>query len=289
MAKRRKISIKKVSRLLVVLLCIAGLILLGVHACTRAAGEPASPSDSQSGQSVEAPGGVSSKAEDPKAKYAAYDNTEYATDVSAYLTYIEPRSDDYLFLVNPTHTLAADFVPPDLTDCIFTRQDGRKTQQLRLYAAKALEAFMAEGKALGKVDNVSVTSAYRSYAYQDYLFNLYCEKHQSKFATREECERYVLTFSTRPGTSEHQSGLCMDMHNLGSAEVSFANKPEAKWLAANCYRFGFILRYPENKTDVTGITYEPWHFRYVGRYHATRMHELGLCLEEYIKQYTEEN
>ena len=73
------------------------------------------------------------------------------------------------------------------------------------------------------------------------------------------------------------------MHNIGSAEVSFAKKPEAKWLAENCYRFGFILRYPEDKTDITSITYEPWHFRFVGREAATKMHENGMCLEEYIE------
>lgn len=286
MAKRR-ISASKVIRLVVVLLCIAGLIALGVHACRSAVGEEEGPQSSNAGQS-EASSEDTSSVEDPLAKYAEYDDTAYAIDVSQYLSYIEPRSDEYLFLVNPSHPLAADYVPPDLTDCIHTRQDGRATQQLRLNAAKALEAFLAEGEALGKVDNVSVTSAYRSYAYQDYLFNLYCEENMDKFPTREEVEKYVLTFSTRPGTSEHQSGLCMDMHNLGSANVAFAEKPEAKWLAENCYRFGFILRYPEDKTEITGITYEPWHFRYVGRYHATRMHELGLCLEEYIEQYAAE-
>ncbi len=283
MSRRRKISIKKVLRLLVVLICLIALVVLGLHSCSRAIGDAENPQESS------APSAYSevpvSSAPDPLAKYAKYDDTQYATDVSAYLQYIEPKSDDYLFLVNPEHTLSADYVPPDLTDCIYTRKDGRNTQQLRLYAAKALEAFMAEGQALGEVDNVSVTSAYRSYKYQGQLFETYCQKHQSKFATREECEKYVLTFSTKPGTSEHQSGLCLDMHNLGSANDAFAKEPQAKWLAENCYRFGFILRYPQGKTDITGIKYEPWHFRFVGRYHATRMHELGLCLEEYMEQY----
>ena len=75
----------------------------------------------------------------------------------------------------------------------------------------------------------------------------------------------------------------MDMHNLPSAEQSFAQKPEAKWLAENCYRFGFILRYPEDKQSITNIIYEPWHFRFVGREAATEMHEKGMCLEEYVE------
>lgn len=280
---KRKISIKKVLRLVVILACIVALIVLGVHSCNRAKTEKDELKDSSSVLLTSSKEEVPTVA-DPLEKYAEFDNTEYAVDVSGYMQYIEPKTDDYLFLVNPEHTLSADYVPPDLTDCIYTRKDGRNTQQLRLYAAKALEAFMSEGQALGKVDNVSVTSAYRSYKYQGQLFETYCNKHQSKFATREECEKYVLTFSTRPGTSEHQSGLSLDMHNLGSANSAFANKPEAKWLAENCYRFGFILRYPEGKTDITGIKYEPWHFRYVGRYHATKIHNSGLCLEEYIEQ-----
>lgn len=217
--------------------------------------------------------------EDPFSRYTY----EYQIDITPYLDYIEPRDVmEYVFLINPTHTLAADFVPADLVDCIHTRKDGRATQKLRLNAEMALEAFLKEGLTCGAVTNVTVTSAYRSYSYQAQLFETYCQQHQYKFKTREECEAYVLTFSTKPGTSEHQSGLCCDMHNLGSAEQSFAKKPEAKWLAENCWKFGFILRYPADKEDITKIIYEPWHFRFVGRFAATEMHELGMCLEEYI-------
>ena len=217
--------------------------------------------------------------EDPTPKY----EYSYLIDIADYEPFIEPADPmEYVFLVNPTHTLASDFVPADLVDCVHTRKDGRKMQQLRLYAEKALEAFLAEGKASGVVSNVTVTSAYRSYAYQAQLFETYCNQHQHKFNTREECEAYVLTFSTKPGTSEHQSGLCLDMHNLGSAEQSFAKTKEAKWLAENCWKFGFILRYPADKEDITKIIYEPWHFRFVGRFAATEMHELNMCQEEYI-------
>ena len=209
----------------------------------------------------------------------------YTIDIEQYLEYIEPENKyEYVFLVNPANTLASDYVPEDLTDCGHTRNDGRAVQKLRLAAAKALQAFLAEGKATGEVTNVTVTSAYRSYDYQDYLFKTYFDRDwaSGRFKTKEECEKYTLSYSTKPGTSEHQSGLCLDMHNLPSAEESFKYKPEAKWLAENCYRFGFILRYPEGKTDITKITYEPWHFRFVGRDAATEMHELGLTLDEYV-------
>ena len=221
----------------------------------------------------------------PKATMAFEESIglRYQIDMNEYESYVCPKDPmEYVFLVNPQHTLASDYVPEDLVDCIHTRKDGRKTQQLRLYAEKALEAFLAEG-ALNGVKNVTVTSAYRSYSYQNRLFNQYVEENLSKFKTREETEAYVLTFSTRAGTSEHQSGLCCDMHNLGSAQQSFAKKPEAKWLAENCWRFGFILRYPEDKEDITKIIYEPWHFRFVGRVAATEMHNNGMCLDEYCE------
>lgn len=99
--------------------------------------------------------------------------------------------------------------------------------------------------------------------------------------TQEETTAHVLTYSTRPGTSEHQSGLCCDMHNLGTTTSAFDNTPEAKWLAANAHRFGFILRYPPNTQHITGIKHESWHFRYVGRTAATEIFERGITLDEY--------
>ena len=85
-----------------------------------------------------------------------------------------------------------------------------------------------------------------------------------------------------PGCSEHQSGLCADLHNLPAASQSFESKEAYKWLIAHCADFGFILRYPKDKEDVTEIIFEPWHYRFVGRYHASEMHRLGMCLEEYV-------
>ena len=93
----------------------------------------------------------------------------------------------------------------------------------------------------------------------------------------------VATYSNPPGTSEHQSGLCVDMHNQIDTNNTFDGTPAAIWLEENCYRFGFVLRYPADKQDVTGIKYESWHFRYVGRTAATEMHELDMCLEEYLE------
>ena len=73
------------------------------------------------------------------------------------------------------------------------------------------------------------------------------------------------------------------MDNTGALTVDFADTDEYRWLEQNAWKFGFVLRYPEGKEDVTGIQFEPWHYRYVGRYHAYRMHESGMCLEEYLE------
>ncbi len=208
----------------------------------------------------------------------------YSIDMSYYEQYVCPEDPmEYVFLVNPTHTLAADFVPGDLID-IKDMKPGRPSYycQMREYAEKALEAFLEEGRVYG-IDDVLVSNGYRSYAIQATLFSNYCAEERAAHPdyTEEQIIALVLTYSTRPGTSEHQSGLCCDMHNRPSTDLSFAGTEAALWLEANCYRFGFILRYPEDKQDITGIMFEPWHFRYVGRVAATEMHDLGMCLEEY--------
>lgn len=208
---------------------------------------------------------------------------EYLTDISKYEKYIEPEDrDGYLVLVNYANKLDKDDTPDDLTDVKDTRDDGRATQQMRLYAAKALEAFLIEARAAG-CENVSVTSAYRSYDRQAYLFRVYTENEMLKdpSLTKEEAEAIVHKDTALPGESEHQTGLACDMHNLSSAKPEFGDTFEGKWLAENAWKFGFVLRYPEDKTEITNIVYEAWHFRYVGRYHASQMAHLDMCLEEY--------
>lgn len=203
---------------------------------------------------------------------------ETLTDISAYEQYMDPGdTTEYLTLVSREHMLPSTHIPTDLCSLADTRKDGRATQQMREYAAKSMEAMFTELRAAGYKD-VSITSAYRSYSYQEYLFNYYLSINNNDYD-------YVATFSNPPGSSEHQTGLCADLHNLSSADISFSKKEAYIWLRDNCWKFGFILRYPEDKVDVTGISFEPWHYRYVGRYHAKRIFESGMCLEEYIVKY----
>lgn len=119
--------------------------------------------------------------------------------------------------------------------------------------------------------NLFIVSGFRSYSYQANLYKNYVAR-----SGQAEADR----FSARPGHSEHQSGLAMD---LNSASSSFAGTKEAIWLANNSYRFGFIVRYPEGKESITGYKYEPWHMRYLGIENAAKVYASGLCLEEYLK------
>ncbi|MBQ8005975.1 MAG: M15 family metallopeptidase [Clostridia bacterium] len=207
----------------------------------------------------------------------------FTNDLSEYEQYMNPRDRDaYLILVNKTNSISADIIPENLVSIVNVRNDGRKEQMVEC-AEKALEAMFIEMKSAGYTD-VSVTSGYRSYKKQESLFNTYLQREKSNdpSLSTEEAKAIVLTYSAYPGTSEHQTGLCCDMHNLPSADVSFANKEAYKWLKENCHKFGFVIRFPEDKVDITGYSFEPWHYRFVGRYHATRMKNLGMCLEEYV-------
>jgi LAS superfamily LD-carboxypeptidase LdcB len=202
---------------------------------------------------------------------------EFLADLSAYEKYFEPPADEgaqYAVLINPSNPIEPqDYIPLDLTGLANTRQDGRPVQQLRLYPAMALEAFLIEARANG-FSGITVTSAYRSYDYQAQLF--------AEEPARAGSEEAAAVSVARPGQSEHQSGLGVDIHNYAAANQDFGGTPDGIWLAENAHHFGFILRYPKDKTEITGIKYEPWHFRYVGRRAATKIYVGNLCLEEHL-------
>jgi len=210
----------------------------------------------------------------------------FKSDLSAYEQYMDPENcEEYLILVNADNTLDASHIPADLAEVANTRNDGREKQLLRSCAAYALEALFTELQAEGFTD-VSVMSGYRAYADQASLHDQYIADEMAKdpSLTWDEAKALVLTYSAEPGTSEHQTGLCVDMHNLWSADVAYANEPSYEWLTENAWKFGFILRYPEDKTAVTGISFEPWHWRFVGRDAASAIHNGSMCLEEYLER-----
>jgi len=136
---------------------------------------------------------------------------------------------------------------------------------MRAVTATALEQ-MFDG---AKQDNINleVVSAYRSYSYQQTLYQGYVGSVGQASADQE---------SARAGYSEHQSGLSVDIGDTDNVCVlsqCFGTTPEGEWLAANAYKYGFILRYPQGLEDITGYEYEPWHFRYVGTYLSDEMNQ----------------
>ena len=210
-------------------------------------------------------------------------NVTFVNDLTAYEQYMAPENrDGYLDLVNTTRTLSADYAPTDLLDVAATAK-GRTTQRLRQIAAKALEALLLEMNS-ANLPGMQVNSGYRTYSYQAMLFETYTGNELAKNPniTREEAEAIVLTYSTRPGTSEHQTGLAVDMATDDSFSTVFQYSEHYQWLMENAWKFGFILRFPADKVDITTIQFEPWHWRFVGRYHAKKIHDAGICLEEYI-------
>ncbi len=131
---------------------------------------------------------------------------------------------------------------------------------------------------------VYVVSAYRTQARQEYLYERQVQKQIANGYSRAEAEVVAATISAIPGTSEHQLGLAVDI--IDTQIWSLVEEQEdlagQKWLMEHCWEYGFVLRYPKDKTGVTGIIYEPWHYRYVGTEVAAELHESGLTLEEYI-------
>ncbi|MWC27806.1 M15 family metallopeptidase [Paenibacillus sp. MMS18-CY102] len=182
-------------------------------------------------------------------------------------------------LVNKTHRLPAGYVPSDLVypDVPFIFSEKVDKRKMRKEAADALkELFDGASK-----DGISLAgvSGYRSESRQKTLFNNYVKRDGEAAAAR---------YSARPGFSEHQTGLAMDVsgsNGICAAEDCFGETDEAKWLADHSYEYGFIIRYPENKEKVTGYKHESWHLRYVGVDMAVAMHTSGLTLEEYTEEH----
>ena len=126
-----------------------------------------------------------------------------------------------------------------------------------------------------------ISSGYRSIELQTKLFNRQVEREKSKAVISQvEAERRAATVVARPGTSEHNTGLAIDFNGV---EDNFYTTKEYEWLVNNAHKYGFIERYQKKWKDVTGVIYEPWHFRYVGKENAKKIKDSGLCLEKYVK------
>lgn len=181
-------------------------------------------------------------------------------------------------LVNKKRNLPENYVPGDLVtlDEVPTVLSNPEVNQMRSAAYEALkELFKAAQEEAGY--ELHARSGYRSYYTQSSLYSSYVESYGQAAADK---------YSAKPGQSEHQTGLAMDITCEAlnfKLDDTFGETEEGKWVAENAHRFGYIIRYPKGKEDITGYMYEPWHIRYLGAELAEKVYESGLTLEEYFE------
>jgi len=179
----------------------------------------------------------------------------------------------YRRLVNQHNPLSSSFEPP-----LRTLAGSHVSVYTGIY--EPLTRMMASVTNAGGV--IWAQSGFRSYESQRVIFENRVAFYMGQGYGREQAERNTALWVAVPGSSEHQSGLAVDFNCI---TMAFAGTVAYNWLIDNAHRYGFILRYPQGTTHITGINYEPWHFRYVGIEHATAIWESGITLEEYFKWY----
>ena len=188
-----------------------------------------------------------------------------------------------IILVNPWNT-----VPEDYDPTLVEIPSGLATQGV-LVSQECYDALIAMLEACNAdTPRAVVVSGHRTHAYQEKLYKNKVSRVQAEGYSYEEALVEAAKVVAIPGTSEHQLGLAVDIVDNRSYSLTDyqATLPAQKWLMEHCWEFGFILRYPADKTPVTGIIYEPWHYRYVGLELAKELYDAGLTLEEYIQGLT---
>lgn len=219
---------------------------------------------------------------DNLSRYITYYNKNHSLFYKNIVTYVNigldtdfytnivdiKNSDDLLVLCNKYNKLSSNYIPTDLVSV----NDNYRTKNVTIKKV-AYDALLKMLDA-AKLDNVIILagSGYRSYSYQNELYKNYVNKDGVEKAD---------TYSARPGFSEHQTGLAIDLANKDKSFLK-DESDEYKWLFENAFRYGYIIRYPEGKQDITGYKFEPWHVRYVGIEVSTYIHNNNLTLDEYI-------
>ena len=195
---------------------------------------------------------------------------------AAVVTPAAPAEEDWqLMLVNPWNTLPEDYAVE-----LATLANGLQVDA-RIY--DALDAMLTDCRAAGL--SPIVCSAYRTEATQTRLYNNKVARVRASGVPEDQVEAEAARWVAPPGTSEHQTGLALDIvaASYQILDEKQEDTAEQKWLRENSWKYGFILRYPEEKSEITGIGYEPWHYRYVGRAVAWEMYSTGVCLEEFLQ------
>lgn len=195
----------------------------------------------------------------------------------------KPKAEGDLVLVNKTHPAEDD---PNLKLVNITNNEQ--------VAERVKQPYEEMAKAASEAGHpLVVVSAHRSKQYQDTIYHQQIELYQNQGYSLEEATKKTDDYMMKPGTSEHQTGLAIDVLDEAEYQIRPELSPEfgqtdgGKWLADNAYKYGFVIRYPKDKEEITKIKYEPWHLRYVGKENAKKMHDQKICLEEYVN--TENN
>lgn len=179
--------------------------------------------------------------------------------------------DGTVFLANRQHVMSENYVPE------VRKTDVYGKLSMRDDAATALEAMFAAAKEEGY--SLGTVSGYRSYSKQSAIY----ARKKASTGSVEKADALV----ARPGASEHQLGMAMDLAKKGGSQLNggFGKTKEGIWVSENAHRFGFIVRYQQGFEDITGYSYEPWHVRYVGKEHAQAIYESGQAMETYLSDY----
>lgn len=184
----------------------------------------------------------------------------------------------HITLVNPWHTLEDDYTV-ELAKV--------RGFQVDIRCAEALEQMLTDCEKAG--NQPRICSAYRTYDKQETLFTNKVSRLMAQGHSKEEATKLAATEVAVPGTSEHQLGLAVDIVDASNwhLDETQASTPSQLWLMEHCWEYGFILRYPNEKSVITGIIYEPWHYRYVGVEISMKLKNSGMCLEEYLDAVVE--
>ena len=193
--------------------------------------------------------------------------------LKGYEDYKEADTDKGNLIIANKLSYLGDYVPDDLVnvDGSYCMQDG---VMLKSEAYEHLKQMFEAAREEGYYFYIS--TAYRSYDFQKALYDSYLLKDSAEV---------VDTYSSRPGFSDHQTGLACDIGMPGYKFEMFTDTDECRWLHENAYKYGFILRYPEGKENITKYKYESWHFRYVGVEVSTYIYENNITLEEYVAYF----
>ena len=231
-------------------------------------------------RSTAAPRSTASASTSPKSSYI------YAKEYQMYPGVAEIPENKYLICVNHSRALPAKY-RVSLAVCVENIYPENRMMEKEAAAQyrKMYDAALAVERADNEKIELIPFSSYRSTAQQKISFDREVKALEDAGIGRKEAIERVLKTIQLPGCSEHETGLAVDITRKGvwKADPGFAESKEFEWMQKNAHNYGFILRYPKNKEAITGVSYEPWHWRYVGMDAAAAMKKSGQCLEEYMK------